>query len=371
MTEIHRPASVREILECLPRVTLVYLCEFRGLPVARANADCRSSVARSFRGRRDEFLGALRKWELALLLTFPIQDGEERYLLPEPEAYSKRELVELACLSFGRTRELGRPFQPVPVGETVGPDLVPAEASEPPEAAAEEEGEDPLVAPESNPSLQSSADLGWSRRRSVRGLLTHLGLPIPDDFNQESFGRLIEALENRGYEIATVDGARLTPLHDALGIDDEVRLRYDALAVPTGPSQGRSGGSDDRAAPHLPALCDYARASLRLELLTAGFGGDASPALLDSCVGIAAAGLPIDESTRALLERVAKRLVRTRCEPTAVLTSLVQRLDREDGEVLLREYFALHRPDEELAGLLSDHWAALTGAAEESEARAG
>jgi len=46
-------------------------------------------------------------------------------------------------------------------------------------------------------------------------MLTHLGLPAPADSNQKSFDQMIEALENRGYEIATVDGARLTPVGGA------------------------------------------------------------------------------------------------------------------------------------------------------------
>jgi hypothetical protein len=358
MSEIKRPASIRELLECLSRPTLIHLCEYRELPISRGNSDCRSSIARSFRGQRDDFLAALRKQDLALLLQHPIRDGEEAFELPEPDRYTKRELLELASFAFGRTRELGRPFRPSASRAADVDEETEDEASAAPAVSAEE---DPLLGPVSGQALAGAGRAGWSRPRAIKGLLAHLGLASTAVLSQEDFGTFIEALENRGYEIATVAGQRLTPLHDALGIDGEVRLRHDALAVPATSMRGSAVSSSEGATPKAVELGDYARASLRLELLTAGFGGDASRSLLAGCVEIAAAGLPLDGTTRALLERVAQRLVRTPRDPVEVLTALVQRIDREDGEVLLREYVSLHRPAEELASLLGAHWAALSG----------
>ncbi len=362
MTIIDRPASVRELLECLPRQTLIYLCELRELQVSRSNYDCRSSIARSFRGKRDEFLGVLRKPELVLLLSHAIRDGDDVLELTDAERFTKRELLELAIQGFGRTRELGRPFRPHEAAVESTDSRTSDPPAEPDSVSADEEA---LLEPDSARST-APAGAGWSRPRPLKGLLVHVGLPVPAALDQDEFSALIEALENRGYEIATVAGERLTPLHDALAIEDEVRLRHDAIAVPTTSLRGASVSPGGRT--EAPAeLSDYAVAALRLELLTTGFGGGASAPLIASCVEIAAAGLPLDGTKRALLEQVARRLVRTPRDPVEVLTSLVQRLDREDGEVLLREYRGLHRPGDELAAILTDHWAALTGDDEGSD----
>ena len=358
MSELKRPASIRELLECLPRLTLVNLCEARGLPVARANYDCRSSLARSFRGQRDDFLAALRKDDLALLLMHPIRDGEELFELSDADEYTRRELLELAITGFGRTRELGRPFS-LCVQATTHSDLPPAPPA--PDAVAVVE-EDPLLVPESSPSLSHGPSSGWSRPRQVKLLLAHMGMPIHSDLTQDDFSGLVEALENRGYEVATIAGERLTPLHDTVGLDAEVRLRHDALAIPAAFMRAGAAGQGELTSRGSAVLGDYERASLRLELLTAGFGGDASDQLVADCVEIAATGLPLDGTARGLLERVARKLVRTRREPIAVLSGLLHRLETEDGEVLLREYGTLHRPGEEMSELLFAHWAALSGA---------
>lgn len=362
MSEIKRPASVRELLDCLPRQTLINVCQVRGLPVSRANDGCRSSIARSFRGQRDEFLAALRKDELAHLLRQPIRDGDSLLEVVEPEQYTRRELLELAIIGFGRTRELGRAFTPCASGRADS-DVPPPPSSEQGEPA--DDGA-PLV-PDSLASLSNGPSSGWSHPRPIKALLAHLGLPVHAELSQDDFGGLIEALENRGYEVATMAGERLTPLHDTVGLDAEVRLRHDALAVPAASLRGGGSGQGDDLARVAVDLSDYARASLRLELLTAGFGGDASDKLVADCVEIAAAGLPLDGTTRGLLERVARRIVRTRRDPVTVLTALVQRLDREDGEVLLREYVALHRPGDEMNSLLFAHWGALSGTGAPSE----
>lgn len=358
MSELKRPASIRELLECLHRQSLVYLCDVRGLHVSRANDDCRTSIARSFRGQRDQLLAALRKEELVLLLAQPIRDGDGLFELPDPDSYTKRELLDLATTGFGRTRELGRPFT-----ERVA---MASESEAPPPPPSSERvtaaEDDPLLAPESSPSLSSSVDAGWSRPRHIKALLAHLGMPIPAVLTQDDFGGLVEALENRGYEVATIGGERLTPLHDTVGLDAEVRLRHDALAVPAAFQRSGSVDHGEQASGDPAELGDYARAALRLELLTAGFGGDASDRLVADCVEIAAAGLPLDGTTRRLLERVARSLMRTRRDPVAILTGLVHRLESEDGEVLLREYTTLHRPGDELSSLLFAHWAALSGA---------
>jgi len=361
MNEIKRPASIRELLDCLPRPTLAYVCEQRGLALSRANDDCRSSIARSFRGQRDAFLAMLRKQELELLLEFPIRDGDEVFAIPDTARYSRRQLLDLAIMGFGRTSELGEPF--FVVDSTNDSDPPPSsgpESSETPEEA------EPL-APESHESVPSAIGSGWSRPRPIGRLLSHFGFPVHEELTQDDFSALIEALENRGYEVATVEGQRLTPLHDTVGVDAELRLRHDALAVPAAASRSESSGRSDHAAPGSHELGDYARAASRLELLTAGFGGDASDKLVADCVEISAAGLPLDATARALLVRVARTIMRTRRDPVTVLMGLVQRLDREDGEVLLREYVSLHRPGDDMSSLLFAHWAALSGTGAPSE----
>jgi hypothetical protein len=361
MSEIKRPASVRELLDCLPRLTLTYVCEQRGLAVSRANDDCRSSIARSFRGQRDALLAMLRKDELELLLQFPIRDGDQVFAIPETDRYNRRQLLELAMIGFGRTKDLGEPFFVVDATD----DSVPPPSSEP-ETSEMPEDEGPL-APESQEAVSSAVGSGWSRPRPIRRLLSHFGLPVHEALSQDDFSALVEALENRGYEVATMAGERLTPLHDTVGIDAEVRLRHDALAVPAASLRGEATGQGDHAAANAHELGDYARAALRLELLTAGFGGDASDKLVADCVEISAAGLPLDATTRELLGRVARMIMRTRRDPVTVLMGLVQRLDREDGEVLLREYVALHRPGDDMSSLLFAHWAALSGTGAPSE----
>lgn len=58
---------------------------------------------------------------------------------------------------------------------------------------------------------------------------------------QDEFGALIEALELRGFDVATSDGVRLTPLHDAVSLETAVRLRHDAFGA-TGIDWNRDDG---------------------------------------------------------------------------------------------------------------------------------
>lgn len=363
MIELMRPASIRELVEKLSRPSLVYLCEQRGRPVSRANDDCRSSISRSFRGQRDELLALLRKEELVLLLRLPIRSGNQLFELQRPETYSKRELQELAKLAFGSAGHLGEPFVPqernaaTPVSRRapmpVSPVAIGAFDEEP--TTAEEPGGAPL------PGAATDGNGEWSRLRPVRALFAQLGLAVPNELGQVEFATLIEALEIRGFEVATAAGTRLTPLHDSVSIDAELRVRHDALAASQA-SFLRPGGDRREDSPdRLPTeLGDYERASLRLELLTAGLGVDReSPELIAKGVEIAAAGLVIQPAFHLLLGRVGAALARTYRDPLVVLANLVRRLDAEDGEVLLREYSALHPGNDELHAMLSEHWAAL------------
>jgi hypothetical protein len=217
------------------------------------------------------------------------------------------------------------------------------------------------LAPEFPHASPGVASEGWSRLRPVRALFAQLGLPVPDEMDQESFCALIEALELRGYEVATADGVRLTPLHDAVPLDAELRLRYDALAAPTLSLRDPMGAvhrdpADAAGAP----ISDYECASLRLELLTAGLSREnASDEQVATCVEIATAGLAIPGAKRDLLVRVGMALARTPRDPVAVLTSLVRRLHPEDAGVLVREYAKMHPETLEWNQLLSEHWAAL------------
>lgn len=113
MTELKRPASIRELAEQLPRTTLIYLCELRSQPVSPADEDCVSSIARSFRGQRDDFLGALEKDDLEILFGLPIRDKDSLFKLPHPEVYTEGELRDLATRAFGAARGLGTPFVPI------------------------------------------------------------------------------------------------------------------------------------------------------------------------------------------------------------------------------------------------------------------
>ena len=206
-----------------------------------------------------------------------------------------------------------------------------------------------------------AAGVGWTRPRPVRALFAQVGLPVPSKLGQEEFGALMEALENRGFDVATADGARLTPLHDAVSIDAELRVRHDALAAPPVPLRAATSEGPDSAADRgAAAACDYERAVWRLELLTAGLGpGHASPEQVARCVEIATVGLAVQDVGHVLLGRVGEALARTLRDPLVVLTGLVRRLHAEDGEVLLREYAALHPESDDMHALLSDHWAAL------------
>jgi hypothetical protein len=167
MSELKRPASIRELLDCLPRPTLVHLCELRELAVSRANDDCRSSIARSFRGQRDDFLAALRKEELVILLLNPIRDGDALFELPDPERYPKRELLELATTGFGRSRELGRPFVPGDSASTSSDAPPPQSASPSAQVSADED--DPPLVPESSPSLANVPSSGWKSSSADQG----------------------------------------------------------------------------------------------------------------------------------------------------------------------------------------------------------
>lgn len=363
MSELNRPASVRELLDCLPRSTLVHLCDLRGLELSRANDDCRSRIARSFRGQRDELLNVLRKDELVTLLQMPIRDGDDIFVLDTPEGFAKRELLELAITAFGRTREIGRPFvrasarAPKSSRASAAADGLAravVDASEHSTDTPGDEGADLLGVPPAGPSS------GWSRPRRLAALFGPLGLSVPAELTQGPFSVLVETLENRGYEIATMSGERLTPLHDPPKLDDEVRVRHDALATPAATAGVGTLTAEATSSRSLAELGDYPRASLRLELLMAGIGGDASEKLVGECIETAAAGLPLEPSQRNTLAAVARRIVRQRREPFSVLTDLAHRIDAEDGEVMLREYCSIHRPGDEMRTLLFDHWSSLT-----------
>ena len=373
MTELMRPASIRELVQKLPRPSLIYLCEQRGRPISRANDDCRSSISRSFRGQRDELLALLRKEELVLLLQLPVRSGDLVFELPDVQSYAKRELQELAKLAFGNTGHLGEPFvlqgrgRAVPVSRCAPTQVEWAEAArdEEPrtargtgqEAAADVTSPD-LDLPRSGPGDTTGE---WSRLRSARSLFTQVGLPVPHELGQEEFAALIEALEIRGFEVATAGGARLTPLHDAVAIDAELRVRHDALAASQASFLRGAGDRREDLARSRPAeLGDYERASLRLELLMAGSNLEHETAeLVSKAIDIAAAGLVIDPAEHRLLGSVAAALARVPRHPLVVLTSLVRRLDSEDGEVLLREYASLRPRDDDMHATLSDHWTAL------------
>ena len=377
MTELMRPASIRELVEKLPRPSLIYLCEQRGRPVSRANDDCRSSISRSFRGQRDELLAMLRKEELVLLLRLPVRSGDLLFELPNAHTYTKRELQELAKLAFGNAGHFGEPFVLQGRGgatQVVRRARTPVETSdnaleeEPRTArgigrapALEAAADDALLGLESMRSGTDEARGEWSRPRPVRALFTQLGLPVPNELGHVEFAALIEALEIRGFEVATAGGARLTPLHDTVSIDAELRVRHDALAVSQASFLRATGDRREDFANSRPVeLGDYERASLRLELLMAGLGSEReSHDLIARGIEIVVAGLVIQPALHVLLGRVAAALARTPRDPLVVLTSLVRRLDSEDGEVLLREYAALHSGNDELHAMLSDHWSAL------------
>ena len=357
MSELNRPASVRELLDVLPRTTLVYLCELRGLPVSRANDDCRSSIARSFRGRRDEFLSVLRKDELIHLLHHGIRDRESVFDLPNPYTYSKRELQELAIAAFGRIQDLGRPFVLRATGAAA-----PASRAPEPEPRPEPEpepAEDPMPSTDRLGGVDGRLGSGWSRPRPVRALLAQVGQSVPSTLSQEDFGTLMDALEERGFEVATLDGTRLTSLHDAVSIDAELRIRHDALALPVASVRAVSAETS-RSAADAAELGDYERACLRLELLTACAATESpSPAFVADCLARATAGLALAESARAVLSNIVVRLTRLPRDPFLALHRMASRLDVEDGEVLVREYCALHAVDGETSALLQDHWQAL------------
>ena len=210
-------------------------------------------------------------------------------------------------------------------------------------------------------SGQGGAIGEWSRLRPVRSLLAQVGLPVPNELDQVAFAALIEALELRGFEVATAEGARLTPLHDPVAIDAELRVRHDELAASQASFLRAAGDRREGLANRGPAeLGDYERAALRLELLMAGSDPEQElPELISKAIEIAAAGLVIHVAERSLLERVAAAMARAPRDPVVVLTSLVRRLDSEDGEVLLREFAVLRAADDEMHALLSDHRAAL------------
>lgn len=225
-------------------------------------------------------------------------------------------------------------------------------------------GDDELAPAPTRPGEGDEGE-GWSRLRPMRALFAQLGLSVPDELAQEDFSALIEALEVRGYEVATAEGVRLTPLHDAVSVDAEVRLRHDALAAPPPSLRSLLGhsGADQAPAP-VQMRNDYERASLKLELLTAGVEPQiVTDAWVTRCVEIATAGLAIHGVKQEVLVRVASALAQIPRHPVAVLTSLVRRLDPEDGEVLLREYAMLHPEQPELCELLSQHWSAVCATA--------
>jgi hypothetical protein len=211
-------------------------------------------------------------------------------------------------------------------------------------------------------STSSDHGGGWSKLRPARALFAQVGLPVPSALTQEAFGALVEELELRGFDVASAEGVRLTPLHDAVSLDSELRLRHDAFAVPSAsPRTGRMGDRGDTA-DRAVELGQYERASLRMELLTAGLGPEgASREQLATLVNVAADGLEIGAHHRALLEGVAATLAQTTRDPLGVITFLVRRLSQNEGEALLRAYSSLHgaRHHEDAYVLLMDHWRAL------------
>lgn len=365
MNEIKRPASVRELIDNLPRASLIYLCEQRGLAVSRANDDCRSSISRSYRGQRDDLLQALRKDDLVTLLRLPVRHRNALFDLPNPHLYSRAELTTLAIRAFGRLDELFAPFVErgarasagtPPVTATSTP-ATPATPPTPPEPPAP-----PLPLPPPEPSSAgdlappSVASRGWSRLQPISALFSRLGLEAPAALDQDSFGALIEQLELRGFEVADAAGALLTPLHDALPLDAEVRIRHDAHLGPVSVTHGVSRSEPPKAA--VPELGDYARASLRLELLTCRLAPGHEPHALATVVDAATAGTALEPAQRALLASVARSLASVPRSAFSVLTALHGRLDQEDVEILIRD-LGLLETNPETVYELGEHWASL------------
>ncbi len=204
--------------------------------------------------------------------------------------------------------------------------------------------------------------VGWSRLQPIREFFGRLGLPVPDKFGQQEFGAFVEALEFRGFEVATAEGVHISPLHDALCMDAEIRVRHDALSASMSSRHfdgDRQAGSVERGT-HLRG--DYEHACLRLELLTASSSPmPSSPELLFRCVDVAVAGLSIHATQRRLLLRVAEAMMQASRNPMVVLMGLAPRLDREDGQVLLNEYASLYPGNNEQQALLCEHWIELCG----------
>jgi hypothetical protein len=339
VNEIKRPASVRELIDHLPRATLVFLCEHRGLAVSRANDDCRSSISRSYRGQRDDLLQALRKDDLVTLLRLPIRHRDGLYDLPDPHLYSRAELTTLAIRAFGRLDELFAPFHergtrtPPPPEPRIAPPPEPATDAAPPSVGMR----------------------GWSRLQPISALFSRLGLEAPAQMSQDRFGELMEALELRGFEVADASGSLLTPLHDALPVDAEVRIRHDAHLGPISVTHDASRSAPKVAAPELN---DYARAALRLELLTCCLAQSSDSHALDGVLDLATAGTALEPAQRALLASVAKALASVPRSPFSVLTALHGRLDQEDVEILIRDLGTLEGKPEALYDL-GEHWAGL------------
>ncbi len=204
--------------------------------------------------------------------------------------------------------------------------------------------------------------VGWSRLQPIREFFGRLGMPVPDKFGQQEFGAFVEALELRGFEVATAEGVHISPLHDALSLDAEIRVRHDALSASMSSRHfdgDRQTGAVERGT-HLRG--DYEHACLRLELLTAsGTATSSSPELLVRCVDVAVAGLSIEATQRRLLLRVAEAMMQASRNPMMVLMGLALRLDREDGQVLLNEYASLYPGNNEQQALLCEHWIELCG----------
>ncbi|WP_163990950.1 hypothetical protein [Pyxidicoccus caerfyrddinensis] len=227
------PSLVPQILQLLDAEGLRSLAAARKLPGRRSEGELRQALHAVYGGSVTQLLLELQRDDLHRLLRRPFHWQGRRYHSPELARFSKEQLLKFANTLFVKGevpsefgKESGRPEFLL---ETPTPVASPKPTKEPRAIAPavlddDESTGKTVVAPAMRFLVMLSHD--WGRPRSLRNVLTDLGLEVPERLRGPRFQEAMKKLASLGVEMADAEsGALLTPRDASPGVNARVRLR--------------------------------------------------------------------------------------------------------------------------------------------------
>lgn len=380
-------STVRQLLECLGRESLVRLMRERGLSATRTNEARRERLARSYRGDVEALIQDLNRDELVSIFrraTFTLKD--EELFLPSPGKYRLDELRAFALRAFaGRRVRIPGDFRPV-VGEDGEEDDSEAENYEDEDYEDEDEDYDDEDEDEyedddevyddedddedgrgnkaklaSGYGAHRDLTAEWSRPRMISRVLQKVDKDVPRRLRTARFQRLLAALREQGIEACLADDATCTPLMEnaaSPGITAKLRLRIAAAGRPPHPVRGRNpSASTGEVGPAIVLQTgerpvsqrifrpgDYQLALLRLQLLTAVPSAERRrmPEWPDAYLTAATRGLELRREEESLLRIYSTSLCFGNHSPHDAIPQLAQVLSPSEWEQLLDDFVALN-----------------------------